>query len=73
MIQNATCIDTKDPLRSGRIKFSGEGLESDWAYPIAWKEGKGEYYWVPPEGSEIALLHHDGLYYYIGTTYAKNE
>lgn len=68
MIQNATCIDTKDPLKQGRIKFSCEGLESAWANPLY-----GQV-WVPPEGSEIALLHHtDGLYYYIGTTYAKNE
>lgn len=85
-VYTAICIDTKDPLLQGRIRFYSPFLnrketrieQLDWAYPCSAMGGFDDcgLVWVPPAGSKVLILFERGSRsspYYIGTTWDRNR
>lgn len=82
----ATCVDTVDPLKQGRIRIytpllsdpNTDRFSLPWAWPISPFGGFDDSgaTWVPPAGSRVVILFHGGnrdSAYYIGTIWDRHR
>jgi Type VI secretion system/phage-baseplate injector OB domain len=82
----AVCVDTKDPLKQGRVRFYHPAISQPdtpvdalpWAWPVTNFGGFDDSgaTWVPPAGSKVCLLWEYGNRdspYYIGTTWDRDR
>ena len=85
-IRIALCVDTKDPLAQGRVRFWLPGHHNrdmtlsqlPWAWPVSTLGGFDDSgaLWVPPAGSHLVLLFEHGdkdSAFYIGTTWTRDR
>lgn len=80
------CVDTKDPLSEGRIRFFHPAMHEKnapveslpWAKPVANMGGFDDCgnFWVPPAGSTVAIIFENGdrdAPYYVGTVWTRTK